>query len=75
VGACGSGEREPETVRVKALVRLWVRGENRSVDSSSERVGSKKRDVQVEDPLALELTPTCQEILWPVGLAGVSSEV
>jgi hypothetical protein len=58
-----------------ALVRLCGDGSVEKI-RVAERVGSREREnVQVEDPLALELTPTCQAIFWPAGLAGVSSDV
>ena len=56
-GACGTGGHGLETVRAKALARLRIRMIN---ETGVPRGLDEERHVQVEDPLALELTPICQ---------------
>ena len=72
MGACESGVRGPVTSWVMARAHLQMRGKARVKNRSEDR---GRINLQVEDPLALVLTPACHAwaLLCPVlgGLSGV----
>ena len=69
-GTCGSAVCGLGIARVMVLGYLWGQ------TSSSKRKKTRGKNVRVDEPVALVLTPTCQALFWASGLVGkLSSDV